>query len=461
MLRNGTAMTEQSFGGDVVHDIVGVGFGPSNLALAIAAAESPAPVSAVFLERQAAFGWHRGMLLDDATMQVSFMKDLVTLRNPASRFSFLCYLHSRGRLIDFINHKSLYPLRVEFHDYLEWAAAQVSGMVRYGHEVVDVHPVYERGKADHLMVVAQGPRTATALRARNVVFATGLSAQLPDGVAPSSRVWHSQDLLHQVGQWSGARRLVVVGAGQSAAEATAFLHERFPAAEICAVFSRYGYSPADDSPFANRIFDPGAVDDFFTAPPQTKQMLLDYHRSTNYSVVDLDLINDLYRRVYQEKVLGQERLRILNASRMTAVRDGGDRVQVEVSSLLTGEQTTLDADILVCATGYRQADPSGLLGDLAGHLRRDGDGRLAAGRDYRLAAGAELACGVYLQGGTEHSHGITSSLLSATAVRAGEILQSVLDHRDGPAATLTAEVPALITRPRAAVAQPAVLGGAL
>lgn len=37
------------------------------------------------------------MLIDDATMQVSFLKDLVTLRNPASEFSFLCYLQSKGR----------------------------------------------------------------------------------------------------------------------------------------------------------------------------------------------------------------------------------------------------------------------------------------------------------------------------------------------------------------------------
>jgi len=37
--------------------------------------------------------------------------------------------------------------------------------------------------------------------------------------------------------------------------------------------------------------------------------------------------------------------------------------------------------------------------------------------------------GIYLQGGTEHSHGITSSLLSNTAVRVGEILASIVDRR--------------------------------
>ncbi len=81
-----------------VFDVLGVGFGPSNLALAIAVTEHNAAaaaedvVTAHFLERQPGFGWHRGMLLDDATMQVSFLKDLVTLRNPNSTFSFLTSL---------------------------------------------------------------------------------------------------------------------------------------------------------------------------------------------------------------------------------------------------------------------------------------------------------------------------------------------------------------------------------
>src|SRR3954454_8616475 len=127
-----------------LHDLVGIGFGPSNLALAIALREHNAQadeaIDAVFFERQSAFGWHRGMLLEGATMQVAFLKDLVTLRNPSSRFSFVSYLHARGRLIDFINHKCLYPSRIEFHDYLDWCAAEMAPMVEYGHEVVSARP---------------------------------------------------------------------------------------------------------------------------------------------------------------------------------------------------------------------------------------------------------------------------------------------------------------------------------
>ena len=75
-----------------------------------------------------------------------------------------------------------------------------------------------------------------------------------------------------------------------------------------AVFTRYGYSPADESPFVNAIFDPAAVDTFFHADASVKEMLLTYHRNTNYSVVDRELIHELYRRHYQETVAGETRL---------------------------------------------------------------------------------------------------------------------------------------------------------
>jgi L-ornithine N5-oxygenase len=437
-----------------VFDVLGVGFGPSNLALAIAVTEYNAAarpedvVTAHFLERQPEFGWHRGMLIEDATMQVSFLKDLVTLRNPNSTFTFLSYLHDRGRLVDFINHKNLFPLRVEFHDYFEWAAGRVDDLVSYDHDVVDVQPVTEDGLITHFDVASRTSSGEVEVRrARNLVLATGLRAALPDGVRPSERVWHNRDFLHRVESLTDPRRLVVVGAGQSGAEVTAFLHERFPSAEVCGVFARYGYSPADDSPFANRIFDPDAVDDYFAAPEQVKRRLMDYHGNTNYAVVDNDLIAELYRRVYREKVLGEQRLRLLNLSRVAELEDRADGVTVTVESLGTGEREVLEADAIVYATGYREADPTALLGDLADRCTRDGEGRLSVGRDYRLDTDDHLLAGLYLQGGTEHTHGISSSLLSNTSVRVGEILQSVLGRRE-PAVPVQSADP---VRPRFAI----------
>ncbi|MCY0935881.1 lysine N(6)-hydroxylase/L-ornithine N(5)-oxygenase family protein [Streptomyces sp. H34-S4] len=428
----------QALPGDapLIHDLIGIGFGPSNVAMAIALSEHNArvgrqeAVTAHFFEQQPRFGWHRGMLIDDATMQVSFMKDLVTLRNPTSEYSFLCYLQSKGRLIDFVNHKNLFPLRVEFHDYLEWAAAKVDDMVSYGHQVVSVEPVVRDGVVEYLDVTARSGDEVVVHRARNLVIGTGLRPVMPEGIGRTDRVWHNTDLLTKVDALEGAEptRFLVVGAGQSAAENVAYLHRRFPQAEVCAVFSRYGYSPADDSSFANRIFDPQAVDEYYQAPEDVKRRLMDYHGNTNYSVVDIDLIDDLYRQAYQEKVLGTERLRFLNVSRLTAVEETADGVRATVKSLVTGEENLVDADVVVCATGYMQADGLGLLGEVAERCHRDDQGRVQVERDYRVSTDLELSCGIYLQGGTEHTHGITSSLLSNTAVRVGEILDSILER---------------------------------
>ncbi|MCX4783445.1 lysine N(6)-hydroxylase/L-ornithine N(5)-oxygenase family protein [Streptomyces sp. NBC_01264] len=428
----------QALPGDapLIHDLIGIGFGPSNVAMAIALSEHNVrvgrqeAVTAHFFEQQPRFGWHRGMLIDDATMQVSFMKDLVTLRNPTSEYSFLCYLQEKGRLIDFVNHKNLFPLRVEFHDYLEWAAAKVDDMVSYGHQVVSVEPVVRDGVVEYLDVTARSGDEVVVHRARNLVISTGLRPVMPEGVERTDHVWHNTDLLKKIDGLEGSEptRFVVVGAGQSAAENVAYLHRRFPQAEVCAVFSRYGYSPADDSSFANRIFDPQAVDEYFTAPEDVKQRLMGYHGNTNYSVVDIDLIDDLYRQSYQEKVLGTERLRFLNVSRLTGVEESADGVRATVKSLVTGEESVLDADVVVCATGYQQADGLGLLGEVADRCHRDDQGRVRVERDYRVATDLEVSCGIYLQGGTEHTHGITSSLLSNTAVRVGEILDSILDR---------------------------------
>ncbi|MER2093223.1 MAG: lysine N(6)-hydroxylase/L-ornithine N(5)-oxygenase family protein [Saccharopolyspora rectivirgula] len=415
-----------------MYDIVGIGFGPANLALAIAIEEYNRTAAeedrlhALFLEQKPEFRWHDGMLIEGTTMQVSFLKDLVTIRNPASTYSFLSYLHEKDRLVDFINHKTMFPSRIEFHDYLSWAAGRLAHLVRYGTTAVEVD-----AEGSGFTVRARRGDQLVTYRGRNVVLGLGLEPKVPDGVQLGERVWHNYDLLERIEELRGQqpRRFTVVGAGQSAAEVTDYLHRSFPDSEVCAVFRRYGYCPADDSPFANRIFDPAAVDDFYASPAEVKQMLMDYHGNTNYSVVDLELIEELYARLYQEKVQGKQRLRIFNASQVDCVEQTGDGVRVSVQFLPTGKRTELDSDVLIYATGYRPRDLTGLLGRIAQDCCRGADGQLEVERDYRVRTTTDLPGGIYLQGGTEHTHGITSSLLSNGAVRAGEIRDSVLARR--------------------------------
>lgn len=420
-----------------IDDVIGIGFGPSNLALAIAIEEhnesSPTALTARFFERRAEFAWHPGMLLPGTTMQVSFFKDLATQRNTRSGYTFLSYLAEQGRLADFINLQNFFPLRSEFCDYLRWAADRVSLPVEYSCEVTTV------GWHDGVFEVAT---PGGVYRARNLVLGSGIRAKLPAGVTPGRRVFHNHELLTRLAELGEAShgRYLVVGAGQSAAEVTGYLHSS-TGSDVHAVFAKYGYTPADDSPYANRIFDASTVDEYFGADQAWRARLMQYHRSTNYSAVDIGLIEDLYGREYSERVSGQRRLFVHGATEVTDLAEHDDGVQVRVVNRLTGETTDLTCDAVVFATGFEPVPVGSLLGDLESSCHADAHGHPVLDRSYRLRTDPEITGSIFVQGNSEHSHGLTSTLLSNVAVRSGEIVEAlaggILSARPGvPASAL-------------------------
>src|SRR5947209_17399624 len=110
-------------------ELLAIGAGPSNLALAVALEEIGPPdlaENSIIVERNPTIEWQSGLLLPWAKSQVSFLKDLVTLRNPRSRFTFLNFLKSTGRLDSFINMGNLTPYRLEISAYLNWVAGSLT-----------------------------------------------------------------------------------------------------------------------------------------------------------------------------------------------------------------------------------------------------------------------------------------------------------------------------------------------
>jgi L-ornithine N5-oxygenase len=431
------------------YDLVGIGFGPSNLSLAIAVEEHNAnvpdhPIRAAFFERQPSFGWHRNMLLPGATMQISFLKDLATFRNPVSRYGFVSYLHETGRLPQFVNNLDFFPTRQEFHQYLEWAESRLSNRVSYGSEVTAVRlPDHSDAAAgSQLQIEIRDRLGSRVVNAHNVAVSTGLVPRMPDGMQADERVWHSSEFLakYRTVNTDELKTVAVVGAGQSAAEITRFLHDQVPHADIYSIIPSYGYSVADNTPFANQVFDPAAVDHYFYGTEQAREAFWRYHKNTNYSVVDDDVIRELYRRSYDEGVRDARRLHFLNLTRVDAVTRAGSVSRVTLRSLLDEQHQELTVDVLVFATGYDTMEPSRLLTDIEQFCLRDDAGRLRLERDYRLATTADLSCAIYLEGGTEHTHGLASSLLSNIAVRSGEILASVVGRRANAAAKNGAKI---------------------
>lgn len=417
-----------------MHDFLGVGFGPSNLALAIATqeyAEGGCSPDACFLERKPEFNWHEGMLIDRSTMQISFLKDLATLRNPQSRFTFINYLKEQGRLEDFINIQTFFPAREEYNDYLQWAASHFDGQVHYGREVEGVEPFLKDGRLVGFDVLS---RTAggelESRRARNLVLGMGGAPQVPAAfeVITDSRVVHSsqyrgriETLLADKGRKA---RVAVVGGGQSAAEIFEDLTQRFPQVDASMILRGTALKPSDDSPFVNEIFNPSFIDQIYQQPEARRLQLLEEFRNTNYAVVDLELIERIFQMFYLQKLRGEDRHQMLARRDISRVETGEGGLRLTLRDLATDSQQELGFDAVILATGYRRNQHHELLAGLRDHLES-----LTPDRHYCLNL-RDSDARIYLQGCCETTHGLSDTLLSVLAVRSREVLESILEGRD-------------------------------
>lgn len=418
-------------------DVLGVGFGPSNLATAIAIEETnrrlrPA-CSYCFIERQDGFVWHRDMLLPDSDMQISFIKDLVTLRDPTSPFSFINYLHEKGRLEAFINRKSFFPSRIEFNDYLSWAAGRFEEGCRYGEEAMVVEPELSSDGVVRLLAVrtrlANGEEIVR--RTHDLVLAVGGAPHVPAAFARlprDPRLFHSSRYLRAIARLglegkSGAT-VAVVGAGQSAAEIALDLHGRFPDVTIDMLFRGTTLKPADDTPFVNEIFNPKFTDFVFSQPEERRRELIAEFRDTNYAVIDSDLLGRLYEILYQQRVLNGARLRLQGRIEVAdaALDDMG--VSMTVIDSGGGRTATRRYDAVVLATGYERDIRHPLLAPLADYLED-----FEIERDYRLRTRPEFRPRIHVQGFSEETHGLSDTLLSVLAIRSQEIALSLTEAK--------------------------------
>ncbi|KAI9881811.1 MAG: hypothetical protein M1823_006477, partial [Watsoniomyces obsoletus] len=308
-------------GPDGIYDLVCIGFGPASLAIAVALHDLQDPTlgdhltnlspKVRFLEQQTGFYWHAGMLLPGAKMQISFIKDLATLRDPCSHFTFLNYLKLHDRLVQFSNLDTFLPSRLEFEDYLRWSAEHFAHLVDYGQEVSHIRPLQKRDlqKCDCLEVRSKDLATGevTTKITKNVVIAAGGRPSKPNTFPEDhDRILHSSEYSTRIKQILPVKdkpyQVAVIGSGQSAAEVFNDLHTRYPNSCTSIIFRDTALRPSDDSPFVNEMFNPEAVDKFFDQPDDLRSKALKKNKATNYSVVRLALLEKIYEDQYMQSV---------------------------------------------------------------------------------------------------------------------------------------------------------------
>ena len=336
-------------------EVVGAGLGPFNLSLA-ALLEPLADVRARFFEARASFAWHCGIMVPGAELQVSFLKDLVTLVDPTSRFSFLNYLAHHGRLYRFLTAHTDRCSRREFELYYQWAASQLDS-IRWDHPVESVELT-----PDGLSVACRGAAPVTTT---NLVLGSGREPWMPEyaTMLRGRTVLHSSELQTVRPQIRG-RDVLVIGAGQSGAEVVNHLLDSEPGLprSLTWISSRTGMLPLDDSPFSNEWFHPPYVDHFYGLAGERRAELLVRQRMASDGVSEA-LLRTIYRRLYELDTLQPGRIRhrllvcrrVIDLLRLDSGQDA--RLIATVHDEETGGIESYDADVVIWATGYRARIP--------------------------------------------------------------------------------------------------------
>ncbi|WP_328915647.1 MULTISPECIES: lysine N(6)-hydroxylase/L-ornithine N(5)-oxygenase family protein [unclassified Streptomyces] len=421
-----------------MYDVICVGFGPANIAVAVAFEELWPTARVKFLEKASGPLWQPAMLLDGSDVQNNPVRDLVTPRNPRSRYTFINYLHEHGRLFKHLNLPSHFPLRKEYARYVKWVAENVSADVDYDQEVTRIGLAGD-GHGEGRRPVEVTTADGTVYRGRSVVVAPGRSPHIPPVFAgtESPQVFHTSQYLPGIADLSAdyTGTLAVVGASQSAVEVVLDLVGRFPAARVVNVMSGFGYRLKDTSPFSEEVYFPEFVDYYFHASEEGKQRLRTQLRPTNYSAADADVVDALYLRMYEDELDERPRVSLRTNRLITAAEVSGESVTLDLTEHITGAEERLTVDRAILATGYLDIGISGrteqlppLLSDLAEVLGVSDDRPLTVGYDYGVVPDAAVKGipPIYVNGLCESTHGLgDAGSFSLLALRSQAIVQSL------------------------------------
>ena len=414
---------------DDILDLIGIGFGPANIALAIAVEELYPDRSFLFLDRKKEVVWQDEMLFENAldvysNIQNSPYRDLATPRNPRSRYTFLNYLHENGLLWHQLNLNMSMPLRPDFAKYIGWAAAQFADQFEGGVSVSSV-----QAEADHYSVHTDAGKVH---RARNVVLGTGRPPNIPEqfrGITnPNCIHFTSYNSSMSRMAADGLKRLAVIGSSQTAAEIVLQVTKMYPDIEVDVIMRRFGFPLKDTTPFVSEIYFPEFTDLYYGASEDLKRRIDRDVYGTNYGTADEDVITEIYQQIYYDKLANRNKLTLHRLAQIESVVDSDAGMTLSIFEEMNGSRFDRTYDGIILATGFVNYGPHPnnqkvptLLRDVE-HLLELDAGAVSVGRRYDLAMSPQAPGAILMNGLCEVTHGMgDAGSISLMALRAQEI----------------------------------------
>jgi len=405
-------------------DVIGVGIGPANLSLAALLADdelaSDRRLSARFFDSRGQFEWHRGQLLPRSRMQSSIIRDLVSLVNPRSRFSFLCFLKAHSRLLQFLNTGIWFTTREEFTQYMTWVVSQLPSL-SFGHLVEQIR---FSGKDQLFEVDVSRGGTADTCRTRNVVLGTGYQLARICSTTYSSTYLHASSLLSTRPDF-GNSAVVVIGGGQSAAEAIQYIldGDRVPR-KLVWIARQWTIPPLNTGNFARELFTPAFAQSHFLYTPSARASVAMESRGAE-SGISPALLEQVYQSLYHHKhVSGTPiELQVLPGTRVERIKKIHDGYTVASTRLCNGQQVLHDADFVVSGVGFGLPRLPPIFVDGVPLEVRLAD---MARRDYSLNWGGPPNRNIFVQSMATESHGISDLAFTMIAHRSATIANALI-----------------------------------
>lgn len=412
-------------------DAVCVGFGPAGIALACVledARETGDPISKIdiqYLEKASCSQWHPELLLKGTDINHHMLRDLVTPRNPRSRFSFAMYLKQHDRMFDF-GLLGRPASRHEWSDYVTWVSRQVDDSTCYDAPATEIQPITRGDRLDQVRVITPKGEFVT----RNLILASGSTAHIPCEYKEflGKKVFHTSQFLTRLQAFGDQlpKRWMVIGSGQSASESIIELLDRRRDVLIHSIHRSAGFRLTQLGQFPNQVFSPAHVDYFHSMTPEFRRKFLETSRTTNYAGIDPDESLKLYSMIYEDRMAGRTRLQMHPHRRFKRIVPGKSGYQVTLADTFNQQEESFEVDAIVLATGYEQPLLPPLLTLLQPWLQQESDGGVIVNRDYELAVKDHSDVRIFVNGLSERCHGISDGQsFSLLALRAERVVQGL------------------------------------
>ena len=398
------------------YDLIGIGIGPSNLSTAALMNPYKSELNTLFIDAKQTFKWHPGMMFEDAKLQVSVLKDLVTMIDPTSKFSFLNYLNKKDRLYMFASKNGFSDIkRSEFEDYCKWVISQMENM-EFGQEAKKIRIVDD---------VFELTTSKGVCKTKNIVMGVGLKPNIPEYCKNqlSDKLFHSSQFLLKKQSYAG-KEIAIIGGGQSSCEIVESLLRK-PSSQrpskIKWIFKEQILKGMENTPFDNDFYTPTYSDYYYNLDNNEKKRVIESQKYTSDGISE-ETIKSIYDLLYTHNVRGEEIVEIYNQSLLINLQDYGAHFE-----LFLNNDYSVYADNIILCTGYCQQIPE-LIQHISDNFVHE-DGVLAIDEHYKIQpVNNQLKGSIYLHNGVNQSRGIANPNLSLLARRSAIILNSLLQR---------------------------------